>query len=157
MTARKPTDVRRTEIADAALNVVATRGIAALTTRVLADAVGLTTGALFKHFASRDALFLGMAERVSDLLHATYPDEALPPRERLVRLAHSRLSLVSDSAGVLTLSWPAGEGWRLEQQTNALSTGISTNWVDVTPGSTSTTNITVDNTKPTVFYRLTYP
>ena len=63
----------------------------------------------------------------------------------------------SYSAGVLTLSWPAGEGWRLEQQTNSLSTGLSTNWVDVTPGSASTTNITVDATKPTVFYRLVYP
>ena len=63
----------------------------------------------------------------------------------------------SYSAGVLTLSWPAGEGWRLEQQTNALSTGLSTNWVDVTPGSASTTNITVDATIPTVFYRLVYP
>jgi fibronectin-binding autotransporter adhesin len=63
----------------------------------------------------------------------------------------------SYSAGVLTLAWPGGLGWRLEQQTNSLSTGLSTNWVDVTPGSASTTNITVDTTKPTVFYRLAYP
>lgn len=103
MTTRKPTDVRRAEIADAALQVVATQGIAALTTRVLADAVGLTTGALFKHFASREALLLGMAERAAELLQATYPDETLPPRERLDRLARARLSLVAGSAGVLTL------------------------------------------------------
>jgi autotransporter-associated beta strand protein len=63
----------------------------------------------------------------------------------------------SYSAGALTLSWPGGLGWRLEQQTNALSKGLSTNWVDVTPGSASITNITVDTTKPTVFYRLAYP
>ena len=103
MTTRKPTEVRRPEIADAALRVVATRGIAALSTRVLAEAVGLTTGALFKHFPSRDALLLGMAERVHELLQATYPDAALPPRERLHRLADARLTLVSGSAGVLTL------------------------------------------------------
>lgn len=103
MTPRKPTDVRRPEIADAALRVVATRGVAALTTRVLADTVGLTTGALFKHFPSRDALLLGMAERVRELLQATYPDAALPPRERLHRLAEARLTLVSGRAGVLTL------------------------------------------------------
>lgn len=103
MTTRKPTDIRRTEIADAALRVVATHGIAALSTRVLAEAVGLTTGALFKHFPSRDALLLGMAERVHELLQATYPDAALPPRERLDRLAEARLTLVSGSAGVLTL------------------------------------------------------
>jgi AcrR family transcriptional regulator len=103
MNNRKTTDVRRIEIADAALSVVATRGIATLSTRVLADAVGLTTGALFKHFPTRDAMLLGMAERVSDLLQATYPDEALPPRERIDQLAQARLTLVSGSAGVLTL------------------------------------------------------
>lgn len=103
MPTRKPTDLRRTEIADAALHVVATRGIAALTTRALADAVGLTSGALFKHFASRDAILLGMAERVAELLRATYPAEGLPPRARLAGLAEARLSLVADRAGVLTL------------------------------------------------------
>ena len=58
---------------------------------------------------------------------------------------------------VLSLSWPTNQGWRLLEQTNALSKGLSTNWVDVTPGSSSSTNITVDKTKPTVFYRLAYP
>jgi hypothetical protein len=63
----------------------------------------------------------------------------------------------SYSAGTLSLSWPGGQGWRLQQQTNALSTGLSTNWEYLTDGSLSSTNITVDSTKPTVFYRLTYP
>jgi TetR/AcrR family transcriptional regulator len=103
MTLRKPTDVRRIEIADGALNIVATRGIAALSTRALAESVGLTTGALFKHFPSLDALYVGMAERVSDLLDATYPQDSLPPRERLLGLADARLDLVSGRAGVLTL------------------------------------------------------
>jgi AcrR family transcriptional regulator len=103
MTPRKSTEVRRAEIADAALHIVATRGIAALSTQALADAVGLTTGALFKHFPSRDAILLGLAERVVELLAATYPDAALPPLERLTKLAAARLSLVADSAGVLTL------------------------------------------------------
>ncbi len=63
----------------------------------------------------------------------------------------------SVSGGVLSLSWPAGQGWRLQAQTNNLATGLGTNWVYVTDGSVSSTNITVDATKPTVFYRLTYP
>lgn len=63
----------------------------------------------------------------------------------------------SYSGGVLSLSWPAGEGWKLQMQTNSLTTGLSTNWVSVTDGSVSSTNITVDATKPTVFYRLAYP
>ena len=63
----------------------------------------------------------------------------------------------SYSGGVLNLSWPSGQGWKLQQQTNALSTGLSTNWVYVTDGSVSSTNITVNPAQPAVFYRLTYP
>jgi autotransporter-associated beta strand protein len=62
----------------------------------------------------------------------------------------------SFSGTTLSLSWPA-EGWKLQQQTNALSKGLFTNWVDITDGSASSTNITVDRTQPTVFYRLVYP
>ena len=56
------------------------------------------------------------------------------------------------------MQWaPAGQGWRLQSQTNALATGLSTNWVYVTDGSVSSPNITVDPTKPTTFFRLLYP
>jgi hypothetical protein len=63
----------------------------------------------------------------------------------------------SVSGNTLSLSWPAGEGWRLQAQTNSLTTGISNNWTYVTDGSVSSTNITVNPANPTVFYRLTYP
>ena len=55
----------------------------------------------------------------------------------------------------MTLSWPADHmGWRLEVQTNQLSTGLSANWVEV-PGSSSMTNVTVpvSSTNGAVFYR----
>jgi autotransporter-associated beta strand protein len=72
--------------------------------------------------------------------------------------APSPVTLTNSLSGsVLGLSWPAGQGWRLQAQTNALSTGLSTNWADVTSSAVSSTNITVDSTKPTVFYRLVYP
>ena len=63
--------------------------------------------------------------------------------------------LASYASGVLTLAWPMNAGWMLQLQTNSLSKGLGTNWVDV-PGSTgiTSTNITVDSTKPAVFYRL---
>ena len=62
------------------------------------------------------------------------------------------------TGNTLHLSWPANyQGWTLQVQTNSLTKGLGTNWVDV-PGSSSiiSTNITVDPTKPTVFYRLRY-
>lgn len=63
----------------------------------------------------------------------------------------------SVSGSTLSLSWPAGQGWRLQKQTNSLATGLSTNWVDVGDGSLSSTNLTIDPTQPTVFYRLVNP
>ena len=57
----------------------------------------------------------------------------------------------------LFLSWPAGQGWRLEWQTNLLNKGLSTNWLEAAGSSVSSTNITIDKTKPTVFYRLVNP
>ncbi|HTL73540.1 MAG TPA: autotransporter-associated beta strand repeat-containing protein [bacterium] len=63
----------------------------------------------------------------------------------------------SYSGGTLSLSWPAGQGWRLQMQTNSLSAGLGTNWIYLTDGSISSTNITVDPAKPAAFYRLMYP
>ncbi|HEU5396672.1 MAG TPA: LamG-like jellyroll fold domain-containing protein, partial [Verrucomicrobiae bacterium] len=58
----------------------------------------------------------------------------------------------------LTLSWPTNTGWTLQVQTNSLSTGISTNWVDVA-NSTTTNQLTVpvNQTSGSVFYRLILP
>ena len=63
----------------------------------------------------------------------------------------------SISGSTLSLSWPAGQGWKLQVQTNSRSVGLSTNWTSVTDGSVSSTNITVDKVQPTIFYRLAYP
>lgn len=65
--------------------------------------------------------------------------------------------LSSFDGTTLSLSWPTNAGWTLQMQTNSLTTGLGTNWVDV-PGSSSitSTNITVNPALPTVFYRLKY-
>ena len=63
------------------------------------------------------------------------------------------------SGKTLTLSWPADHlGWKLQVQTNSLSTGLGTNWV-IVPGSetVTSTNITINPANGSTFYRLTYP
>jgi len=63
--------------------------------------------------------------------------------------------LASRSGNQLMLSWPDHAGWTLQMQTNSVSSGLGTNWVDI-PGSETMTSmvLVVDPTKPTVFYRL---
>jgi len=59
----------------------------------------------------------------------------------------------------LILSWPADHtGWRLQVQTNALTQGLGSNWVEVT--NSTTTNLfsfPIDPTVGAVLYRLIYP
>jgi fibronectin-binding autotransporter adhesin len=62
----------------------------------------------------------------------------------------------SVSGGNLTLSWPADHtGWYLQSQTNSVSKGLGTNWVDV-PGSSTLNSITVpiNAANPAIFYRM---
>ena len=63
------------------------------------------------------------------------------------------------SGNLLGINWPSTHlGWILQVQTNALKTGITTNWVDVpgTSGATSA-NITINPSNSSVFYRLRNP
>ena len=66
--------------------------------------------------------------------------------------------LASRNGTALTLSWPTNAGWTLQMQTNSLTVGLATNWVDFVPGSAgvTATNLTIDPARPTVFYRLKY-
>ena len=63
------------------------------------------------------------------------------------------------SGNKLQLSWPQDhQGWRLQIQTNDLSRGLGTNWVDW-PDSTNVfqTNIVINLASGSVFLRLIYP
>jgi fibronectin-binding autotransporter adhesin len=64
---------------------------------------------------------------------------------------------VTGGGTMLSLAWPAGQGWRLQQQITNRSVGLSTNWVFITDSSVSSTNIAIDKANGTVFYRLVYP
>jgi len=64
------------------------------------------------------------------------------------------------SGSTLTLTWPVGQNWRLEGQTNNLSTGLSpTGWGTVSGAGVNDGNatITIDPNQTSVFYRLVYP
>lgn len=100
--ARKPGPVRRREIQRAALRIITERGATALTTSALAREVGVTTGALFRHFASLDDVLRRMVEEAVPKVEATFADPSLPPLERLLALARNRIALFGGDPG---LAW----------------------------------------------------
>lgn len=91
---------RRPEIADAALRLIATRGVHELTVASLARELGLTGGALYRHFESTAEILEVAAARIAELLAATLPDPALPPLEWLEAFVRSRAKAVGGQAGV---------------------------------------------------------
>ena len=99
---RLPTTERRPQIAAAALRLIGEQGLASLTMARLAEAVGITSGALFRHFRSReDILALAVEEAVAQL-ETAFPDDSLAPTERLIELARARIRIVRAHPG---LAW----------------------------------------------------
>ncbi len=60
--------VRQSEILDRALELVRESGLAALTTKKVAQRVGFTEAALYRHFPSKKALILGLMDRLEHML-----------------------------------------------------------------------------------------
>lgn len=101
--ARRSHEERRVEIVEAALRLIASRGIADLTVTSLASEVGLTGGALYRHFPSTTAILDAVAERSVELLDASLPDPTLAPMLWLERFVESRTRTVSGHRGLASL------------------------------------------------------
>ncbi len=57
---KQATEIRQASLIDAAIQLAAQRSPAGITTGDLAQAVGITQGAVFRHFESKHALWLGV-------------------------------------------------------------------------------------------------
>ncbi len=102
-TVRRSHEERRTEIADAALRIIATRGITELTVAALAAELGITGGALYRHFASTDEILVAVAARAVELVDATLPSGDLEPLAWLEQFVESRARTVGGHPGLARL------------------------------------------------------
>lgn len=101
--ARLPTETRQAEIIAGALRLAQTRSPGAITTAELAGAVGLSQGALFKHFASKDAVWLAALDWVAEHLLATLTSaaqQANGPVEALQRVFEAHVAFCITNPGV---------------------------------------------------------
>ena len=100
---RKPAKIRRLEIAEAAIRLAGEGGAPGLTAAAIAAEVGLTSGALFRHFDSIDAILEAAAARAVELVEAAFPSHDLPARERLEALVAGRVALLLEHPGLVWL------------------------------------------------------
>ncbi|MCP5029781.1 MAG: TetR/AcrR family transcriptional regulator, partial [Actinomycetia bacterium] len=87
---RKPRAARREQIVQAVLTVIDEQGVTALTTTILAKQIGVTSGALFRHFETRDEILQETVRYVAARIDRTFPDYSLPAVERLRLLIENR-------------------------------------------------------------------
>ncbi len=99
---RKPSSVRRREIAEAALRVIGEHGATSVTAASLAREVGLTSGALFRHFTTVDDILSAAVDAAIEAVDGTFPPVDRPPIERLRTLVLARIELIGGTPG---LSW----------------------------------------------------
>ena len=67
---------RKAEIAQTALELAAERNIDTITTESIAQAMGLTQGALFRHFPTKEAIWVAAVERVDNIMMEAIKENA---------------------------------------------------------------------------------
>ncbi len=78
---RQTTDTRQAGLVMAALQLAAQRSPADITTADLARAVGITQGAVFRHFANKEAVRLAVLDWTTDTLLARLQNAAAGPSD----------------------------------------------------------------------------
>lgn len=91
------TGIRRDQLADATLAVVADHGLRGLSLAAVARRVGLTPSAIYRHFPSKDAMLDAVLDRVRERLHgaiAAARAETDDPVDALRRLLDRHMALL---------------------------------------------------------------
>ncbi len=102
-TATAPTP-RQAEILDRAAELVAESGLAQLTMKRLAERVGFTEPAIYRHYAGKSALLVAMIERLGGRLLETMEEiagnQVLAPQERLLAMVRHHVALLRATRGL---------------------------------------------------------
>ena len=95
----------REQLLATAISCFAARGLSRTTLREIADAAGLTSGTLYFHFSTKEALYIAAYERAVDDMYIEL-DEAIEGIDGLI----DRLEAVLDRAGELMVERPEIQG-----------------------------------------------
>jgi len=95
---RLPADLRKRQIVETALDLVAAHGADAVTTHAIADAIGVSQAAIFRHFSTKEAIWVAVLDWLDDRLatiHRRAEGEAdAHPVEALERMFLAHVDLV---------------------------------------------------------------
>lgn len=100
--------VRRAQIAEAALRIIAQRGVRALTTAALAEEVGISEANLYRHFKNKEEILAETVERIGaglrENLEAAFRSSA-SPLARLKKVFQLHLEYIEKNEGIPRLGF----------------------------------------------------
>ncbi len=94
MTERRSTEERKSEIVRAVISIIANDGLGRFTTAGIARAVGLSEGALFRHYPSKEAILLDVVNHLERSLGASAPPACDDPLAALRSFFLDRVALL---------------------------------------------------------------
>ncbi len=106
LTTRKSTKIRKEEIKRAVLNIIYTEGLGKLSTRNLAEKVGISEGAIFRHFNSKAEIIHAILEDIRKELQDELRRIAIgvePATERLKKFLFAHIRYLEEHKGITIL------------------------------------------------------
>ena len=97
------TDERRRDVVAAVLALARERGPDAITTQAIADWIGITQGAIFRHFPDKEAIWLAVICWVRESLRAVFADAVRKtdsPLAKLERAFLAHVGFLAENGGV---------------------------------------------------------
>lgn len=91
---RKPAAERKAQIVDEAMRLAAELGPDRMTTQKLADAVGITQAAIFRHFPNKSEIWQAVADRIGTSLPASILESDEPPLDRMRAIVQRQFEFI---------------------------------------------------------------
>ncbi len=95
---------RQAEILDRAFELLAEGGLAGLTLRKVAERVGFTEAAIYRHFPNKQALVFALVDalgaRLLGRIGVVAHDRTLPPAARLERMVRHHVRILRETRGL---------------------------------------------------------
>ncbi len=91
---RKPAAERKAQIVDEAMRLAAELGPDRMTTQKLADAVGITQAAIFRHFPSKAEIWQAVANRIGSAMPTTITESDKPPLDRVRAIVERQFEFI---------------------------------------------------------------
>ncbi|QKG79152.1 TetR/AcrR family transcriptional regulator [Tenuifilum thalassicum] len=103
---RQPTDIRQEQIKQAVLDIIYTDGLKNLSTRMLAKRIGMSEGAIFRHFSTKQDIILSIIKDVqTDFIGGLrkIATSNNSPQQRLEELLCYTIKYLTDNKGITLL------------------------------------------------------